>query len=87
MKGPRVAINAVVSEAKRTHGHRTGTAGVLGSKWPIKRERCCRVVCFKLFKIFLQGDIFSLLGEYGIFIIRLFIFSTSLASHFGFLLT
>lgn len=38
MKGPCAAINGVLSEAKRTHRHRSGTAGVLGSKRPLKRE-------------------------------------------------
>lgn len=29
MEGPRAAISGVLSEAKRTHGHQSGTAGVL----------------------------------------------------------
>lgn len=48
MKGPRAAINGVLSEAKRTQGHRSGRAGVLGSKRPLKEKvRCCRVVFLK----------------------------------------
>lgn len=61
MKGPRAAINGVLSEAKRTHGHRSGTAGVLGSKRPLKENvRCCQVVFFKnnCLKSFYRGIYF-----------------------------